>query len=75
MADITHMIVATANVTDNVTMEASYTFEGKLARDVSYLYDPEIYDHYVSGAKGTSMIVVRCNATLRPSKAAKYLFS
>jgi len=63
LVDVVQTIIATANVTQNATMVATYSFPGKLASNISCTYDPEVYDPHILGAIGDSEFVVRCKAT------------
>ena len=73
LVDIYHVLLATANITQNVTCKATYSFDGTLEGDISYEYDPEIYEHEIlsSSKNGTSMVFVNFNSTLKPLKFTK----
>jgi len=68
--DFYQVILATANITQNVTFEATYSLDGNLVGDMSYEYSPEIVDHEVisNSLNGISVIDVSYNATLKPLK-------
>jgi len=66
LVDFVHVILVSANITQNVTCEATYSFDGTLDGNVSYEYDREIYRHEVlsRSENGTSTIFVNFSATL-----------
>ena len=71
LLDFFHVIIVTANATQNVTFSATYSYFGELASEITSKTDPEIHYHNVLGTKGSSEFQVFYNATLKPLKFTK----
>jgi len=73
LISVTHTILETANITQNVTSTSTYSIEGTLDGEVRSEYDPEIQepDIFYKSENGVTTIVVNFSVTLKPLKFAK----
>jgi hypothetical protein len=77
LISVTHTILETANVTQNVTSASTYSIKGTLVGTVKGEYDPEIRepDILYKSENGITTIIVNFSVTLAPLKFVKLKLS
>ena len=70
---VTHTILETANVTENVTSTSTYSIEGTIVGNLTVKYDPEIREPNVRhwSKNGNTTIFVNFSVVLAPLKFCK----
>ena len=73
LISVTHTVLETANITQNVTSASTYSIKGTLAGIVRSEYDPEIRepDILYKSENGITTIIVNFSVTLAPLKFVK----
>jgi hypothetical protein len=73
LISVTHIVLETANITQNVTSTSTYSIKGTLVGEVRSEYDPEIRepDILYKSENGVTTIFVNFSVTLMPLKFVK----
>lgn len=73
LISVTHTILETANITQNVTSVSTYSIKGTLVGEVRSEYDPEIRELNIlyKSESGVTTIIANFSVTLAPLKFVK----